>query len=227
MPPKDKVKSIKNKKITKERRFSGKKYITDYKSYDSKIKARSIIFFLKTKSVHVRARVIDKESFFIIYYGKNTYNEIKYGKLKVPSFESIPIEIVEMVNKQENIKHTKIKKGKAKNLESHKVIEIQSNYTAAGKERKEKYEVLKLDKEISTTDLLIKTTKKKPKEELESEEEAGIKATLDYVEDEFFRSCPKCGDQMKPSFIVMGPLGRMSVYQCGLCKFYLPRNLSE
>lgn len=53
--------------------------------------------------------------------------------------------------------------------------------------------------------------------------EESISQTLIRLKESFERHCPKCGGEMKRSFVILGPQRRMMVYQCGLCKFYLPR----
>lgn len=220
----EKYKIIGGKRVARARIFNQKQYITDFQVYDAKIKARSVVLFMKTKMVSILARVIDRGSFCVIYFGRDTYSDIQSGKLRVPSFESLPIEFVEMVNEKENVKKRRIKskKPKLKNVEA--VLEIQSNYTAAGKERKEKYQVVKLADKVEHAELIKKTVKPK-KKHAENGVEEGIDTALDYTEKTFFKVCPKCGSKMKPNFIVLGPVGRMSVYQCGTCRFYLPRNI--
>jgi hypothetical protein len=53
--------------------------------------------------------------------------------------------------------------------------------------------------------------------------ESNLMKALDQVREAFVRHCPKCGGEMKNSFVILGPTRRMMVYQCVLCKFYLPR----
>jgi len=53
--------------------------------------------------------------------------------------------------------------------------------------------------------------------------EESISQTLIRLKESFERHCPKCGGEMKRSFVILGPQRRMMVYQCRLCKFYLPR----
>ncbi len=50
-----------------------------------------------------------------------------------------------------------------------------------------------------------------------------ISQALVRLKESFERHCPKCGGEMKQAFVILGPQRRMMVYQCGLCKFYLPR----
>ncbi len=53
--------------------------------------------------------------------------------------------------------------------------------------------------------------------------EAGLQKVLDSIKENFVRNCPKCGGEMDSKFVILGPQRRQSVYQCKLCKFYLPR----
>jgi len=55
--------------------------------------------------------------------------------------------------------------------------------------------------------------------------ERDLNESLDYIHDTFLDACPKCGSEMKPNFIILRGKGRLSVYQCILCKFYLPRSI--
>ena len=50
-----------------------------------------------------------------------------------------------------------------------------------------------------------------------------ISQALTRLRETFERHCPKCGGEMKRSFVILGPQRRMMVYQCNLCRFYLPR----
>ncbi|MHA1727343.1 MAG: hypothetical protein ACTSWY_01265 [Promethearchaeota archaeon] len=111
------------------------------------------------------------------------------------------------------------------------IIEINSNYMYG---RKEHYQVIQLDKGFSKTDLMKKIRKNtkessgidiKKSGNTGDKFERGITAVLDNLESEFFNSCPKCGGNMHPTFILLGMKERMSVYQCKTCNFYLPRNI--
>lgn len=53
--------------------------------------------------------------------------------------------------------------------------------------------------------------------------EKGLQNVLDAIRDTFVRACPKCGGDMESKYVILGPQKRMGVYQCKLCKFYLPR----
>ncbi|TFF99950.1 MAG: hypothetical protein EU541_03585 [Promethearchaeota archaeon] len=53
--------------------------------------------------------------------------------------------------------------------------------------------------------------------------EKGIEEVLDSIKDEFIETCPKCGGEMKERHIILGPNNRVSVNQCSVCRFYLPK----
>ena len=53
--------------------------------------------------------------------------------------------------------------------------------------------------------------------------ERGLTIVLEHIKANFLRNCPKCGGNMEEKYIILGPERRLSAYQCGLCKFYLPR----
>ena len=62
-------------RFARVRYFSRKKYITDYKEYDSKLKARAVILYFKALNAGrfpIRARIIDRGSFCQIYFDENT-----------------------------------------------------------------------------------------------------------------------------------------------------------
>jgi hypothetical protein len=235
---------IANRKIGNKRIFNGKNYITDFFTYGNRNDAKSVVIFLKTKEVAIRARIVKIEpkkdspssEIYLIYFDEDTYNRIKYGTLKIPSIEKIPLEIQQSVKLEKSEAKTpkiniKVQPSHVKSTIAPNVMEIKSKYMYG---RTETYQVVKLDKDASKTDLLVQNnTSTIVKENPENEDtpeggeslENGIKTVLDYVENEFFGKCPKCNSEMRPNFLVLGPRGRLSVYQCNLCKFYLPRNL--
>lgn len=53
--------------------------------------------------------------------------------------------------------------------------------------------------------------------------ELGIEKVLESIKENFTKSCPKCGGTMIDKFLIVGPERRINVYQCKLCKFYLPK----
>lgn len=53
--------------------------------------------------------------------------------------------------------------------------------------------------------------------------EKGIEKVLDSIKDEFTETCPKCGGDMEERHIILGPSKRVSVDQCKVCRFYLPK----
>ncbi len=69
-------------------------------------------------------------------------------------------------------------------------------------------------------DLSVSPSRMSPKTSLL---ESNLLTALEQVREAFVRHCPKCGGEMKNSFVILGPTRRMMVYQCALCKFYLPR----
>ena len=52
--------------------------------------------------------------------------------------------------------------------------------------------------------------------------ERGLSIVLNHVKQNFIKSCPKCGGEMKQKLIILGPERRINARQCLLCKFYLP-----
>lgn len=225
MPQKEIIRKIGSHKISNLRSFSGSRYITDFTVFQTRLEAKSTVLFLKSKYIGVKARVIDKTDFYIVYYDKLSYDQIKFGKIIIPDFKDIPIDIIEMVKSKRKQKITKLN-----SVNVQKVMEISSNYKNG---KNQTYQVVKFDDNATKIDPIQSTSEiLTPKEDEISDEqdfadetEVGINAALDHVENEFFKSCPKCGEKMYPTFIVLGPKGRMSVYQCKLCKFYLPRSL--
>jgi len=219
-------------KISKERNFSGKIYVTDFTYYESKLEARAVVLFLKTQSFKVRARIIERKD-FLIYYDKNTYEEIKYGKIKIPIYDEIPEDIRDMavIGKKKNTKASKSKiSSETEKRDENLITTVSASYMYG---RKEKYQVVQLDEKISKAELMRRTAEKEPKEEIKSEEqeeeeevEEGITVALEHIQNQFFDSCPKCGDDMKPEFLILGGDRRVSVYQCKTCRFFLPRNIT-
>lgn len=71
----------------------------------------------------------------------------------------------------------------------------------------------------------INLSVKKPKKSSSKTDllEQNLMFALDEIKESFVRHCPKCSGEMKNSFVILGPTRRMMVYQCALCKFYLPR----
>ena len=53
--------------------------------------------------------------------------------------------------------------------------------------------------------------------------EKGLVKVLDAIKENFVKSCPKCGGEMESKYVILSPQRRQGVYQCKLCKFYLPR----
>ncbi|TXT61268.1 MAG: DNA repair and recombination protein RadA [Promethearchaeota archaeon] len=53
--------------------------------------------------------------------------------------------------------------------------------------------------------------------------EDNLKNVLDSIKQSFMKACPKCGGEMQRKMIILGPENRVSVNQCKVCKFYLPR----
>ncbi|MBD3352407.1 MAG: hypothetical protein GF364_13045 [Candidatus Lokiarchaeota archaeon] len=206
-------------RYAKKRFFSGKHYITDYETYDDKLTAKSVVTYLKTKDVMVRARIIKKKKFVLVYYDQDTYNKLKYGNLKIPDFDKIPEDIVNEAKESLGLLDKEEEKQESKEQFKNWREEQQDRFQ---KSRKDKFEVIKLKKEVSTTELMQTSIKKKQKK-VKDEVEQGINTVLNHVENEFFRSCPKCGGTMKPTFMVIGREQRISVFQCRDCKFYIPR----
>ena len=53
--------------------------------------------------------------------------------------------------------------------------------------------------------------------------EKGIQNVLNSIKDNFAKSCPKCGGELKEKLIILGPERRLRANQCKLCKFYMPK----
>ena len=53
--------------------------------------------------------------------------------------------------------------------------------------------------------------------------EMGIEKVLESIKENFTRNCPKCGSKMRDKLLIVDPERRINVYQCILCKFYLPK----
>ncbi len=53
--------------------------------------------------------------------------------------------------------------------------------------------------------------------------EKGIQNVLNSIKDNFAKSCPKCGGDLKEKLIILGPERRLRVNQCNICKFYMPK----
>ena len=53
--------------------------------------------------------------------------------------------------------------------------------------------------------------------------EKGIQNVLNSIKDNFAKSCPKCGGDMREKLIILGPERRLRVNQCNICKFYMPK----
>ena len=249
-----------NERFSRVRYFSRKKYITDYKEYDSKLKARSVVLYFKAKHagiLAIRARVIDRGDFHQIYFDENTFNQMQEGIVKLPDYSQVPGTVMRKVQSRLKID--------SKSRSGHNIQEIKSNYMYG---RKEKYQVVKPDKDKSKHELLRETRRRQKisaKDTLEDslrfmllieilhnmylipddvydlkywankeafdhvyaiwEQEQDLNESLDIIHDTFMDSCPKCGSDMKENFIVLRNQGRLAVYQCELCKFYLPRSV--
>lgn len=52
--------------------------------------------------------------------------------------------------------------------------------------------------------------------------EKGIQKVLNSIKENFAKSCPKCGGDMRERLIILGPEKRLRANQCALCKFYMP-----
>ncbi len=53
--------------------------------------------------------------------------------------------------------------------------------------------------------------------------ERGLTIVLDHIKTNFVKNCPKCDGDMQKRFIILGPKrGKLPVYQCTVCRFYLP-----
>lgn len=216
-------KTIKGHTVSRERRFSGRTYITDFKSYQSKINAKAVVLYLKTKELSVLARVIDKEDFILVYFDKNTYNDIRYDHIQIPELKDIPEDFFEMAADR-----LKIKRKHPKQRWRREDQEWQrKQLDRFQRKKREGFEVIKLKKEVSTAELMESASDDEEYEEQEESDEVteGINAALNHVEKEFFKSCPKCGFEMKPTFMIVGGKNRISIYQCVSCKFYIPRRL--
>ncbi|MHA1338375.1 MAG: hypothetical protein ACTSRZ_00555 [Promethearchaeota archaeon] len=238
-----------------KRIFNGKTFFTDFREYPSKYEARLVVYYLKTKDVSVRARIIDKKGFAVIYWDENTFNKIKYAIIPIPDYEEIPEDIKKMVEKRFGYKS----KG-----QTCSDVDLPSNISRLPrwrqlqllkfqKNKKDQFQIINLEKDVSNIELLKKTidedieknekkisndqaqkeeekiTKKTEKEitdeNEEDEIEEGISTTFTHIENEFFKSCPKCGGDMKPNFLIVGINMRISVFQCKDCKFYIPRRI--
>jgi RNA polymerase-binding transcription factor DksA len=225
-----------DKTTVKVRVFDGKAYLTNQKEYKSKLDAKAVVLFLKTKAISVRARIIEKKDSFVIYFDQATFYEISYGTIKIPDVSEVPDDIKETIRSHFNeipdeVKIT-LEKDKPQKDQEINVIEKpkdNKNWRDLQQDKfKDKhdgsFEVVRLDKDVSTTDLLNqseKNTSDTPKDE----EEQGINAVLNHVENEFFKSCKKCGGDMKPTFLLVGKTTRLSIFQCSSCKFYIPRRM--
>ncbi len=53
--------------------------------------------------------------------------------------------------------------------------------------------------------------------------EKEIQNVLNSIKDNFAKSCPKCGGELKEKLIILGPERRLRANQCKLCKFYMPK----
>jgi formate dehydrogenase maturation protein FdhE len=53
--------------------------------------------------------------------------------------------------------------------------------------------------------------------------EEGIEKVLNSIKENFTTTCPKCGSDLKEKLIILGPEKRLRVYQCSVCKFYMPK----
>ncbi|TFG19700.1 MAG: hypothetical protein EU530_05455 [Promethearchaeota archaeon] len=249
-----------NERFSQVRYFRRKKYISDLKEYDSKLKAKSVVLYLKAMNagrIVIRARIIDRGSFHHIYFDESTYKQMQEGAVKLPEYTDVPESVIRKMKSVE-ISDVKSRSG-------HKIQVFKSDYMYG---RKEKYHIVRLDKEKSKQQLLRETRKKQKinaKDTLEDslrfmllieilhnmylipddiydlkywankdafdavyaiwEQEQNLNESLDIIHDTFMDSCPKCGSEMKENFIVLGGRGRLAVYQCVLCKFYLPRSV--
>ena len=52
--------------------------------------------------------------------------------------------------------------------------------------------------------------------------ERGLVILLDKIHENFVKSCPKCGSELKERYIIIDSTRRLHVSQCKVCKFYLP-----
>lgn len=218
-----------DKSKVKVRVFDGKAYLTDQKDYKSKSDAKAIVLFLKTKNLSVRARIIEKKDGFNIYFNQDAFNEIAYGTIKVPDISEVPDDIKTMVTEGQEREKDQEKERKKNTKDTLENREKDKHWRDLQQERfKQKLDgnitVVKLDKDVSSTDLLFQKDTQM-KENPTDEVEVGINATLNHVENEFFKSCQKCGGDMKPTFMLLGQTTRLSVFQCGSCKFYIPRRM--
>jgi len=208
---------------SQKREFDGKKYFTDFKKYNSKIEAKYIVTYLKTKDLSVKARIIDKKDFAIIYYHENTYYKIIYGNLKIPNINEIPADIKEIIEKKYFKTENQIKKQKFEDklqFKDQQHIDFQLN-------KRDKFQIIKLEQDLPTVDLLFQESKP-INENLENSEddiEEGINITMEHIKNEFFKLCPKCGGKMRPNYLILGNNLRISVFQCIDCKFYIPRRI--
>jgi formate dehydrogenase maturation protein FdhE len=53
--------------------------------------------------------------------------------------------------------------------------------------------------------------------------EDGIQKVLNSIKENFTNTCPKCGSPLKEKLIILGTERRLRVYQCTVCKFYMPK----
>jgi hypothetical protein len=224
------------------------------------LKARSVILYFKAKFAGIfaiRARVIDRGNFCQIYFDENTFNQIQKGTVKLPDFSEVPDSVKKKVQSTDD--------DDVRSKSGHQINEIKSKFMYG---RRERYQVVKLQKEKPKHELLRETRRKQKinaKDTLEDslrfmllieilhnmflipddvydikywankeafdhvydiwEREQDLNESLDIIHDTFMDSCPKCGSEMKENFIVLGGQGRLAVYQCVLCKFYLPRSV--
>ena len=123
-------------KLAERRVFNDKIYITDFVEYNSKLEARAVVLCLKADYISVRARIIDKKDYAIIYYDEPTFKQIQYGKIVIPEIDDIPQDIKDMaiIGKRTVSLPPNFDQG-------YKLKEITSSYMYG---RKEKYKVLKL-----------------------------------------------------------------------------------
>ena len=255
----------KNERFSRVRYFRRKKYVTDYKEYDSKLKARSVVLYFKAKHAGmfpIRARIINRVTFYQVYFDEQTFNKMEKGLIKLPDYDIIPDSVIRKVKSL--LGETELKTNNS-SKSGHQIQEMSTTYMYG---RKEKFQVVKVDEEKSKHQLLRETRRKQKisgKDTLEDslrfmllieilhnmylipddvydlkywankeafdhvysiwEQEQELNESLDIIHDTFMDSCPKCGSDMRENFIVLGGRGRLAVYQCELCKFYLPRSV--
>lgn len=258
----------KNERFSNVRYFNKKKYVTDYKEYSSKLKARSVVLYFKAKHAGIfpiRARVIEREKYCHIYFDEKTFNRIQQGIAILPVYEEIPETVIRKIQSKDSSTDKIKSKSNSQNTTGHQIQKIESNYMYG---RKENYDVVQLENDRPKHELIRETRKVQKmsaKDTLEDslrfmllieilhnmylipddvydtkywankdafdhvyeiwEQEQDLNESLDIIHDTFLDSCPKCGSEMRPNFIALGGQGRLSVYQCVLCKFYLPRSI--